>query len=174
MKGSPPPPTKRRRCDAVCRAEALRLAGESRATQAAARALNINPKRLYQWQQEALAPVAAATGGGIGPGHGHWVAPVAGRQPAASAGTGRVKESRRQQTLAARYRTDTGPMSPCRFIAAQRDHYPGRRLCPLVQRPASAEACQWLLRLTGAAAAVVTRSGSTGLGSGAGQGLRGP
>ena len=141
MKGSPPP-TKRRRCDAVCCAKALRLAGESRATQAAARALNIDPKRLCQWQQEALTPVVAATGGGTGPGHGHRVAPVAGRQPAASAGTERVKESRRQQTLAARCHTDTRPMSPCRFIAAQRDHYPGRRLGQLVEVPASGDACQ--------------------------------
>ena len=38
MKDSPPP-AKRRRYDAVFRAEALRLAGESRSTQAAARPL---------------------------------------------------------------------------------------------------------------------------------------
>ena len=48
MKDSPQP-TKRRRYDAAYRAEALRLAGESRSTQAAARALNINPKLLYKW-----------------------------------------------------------------------------------------------------------------------------
>ena len=53
------PPSKRRRCDAAFRAEALRPAGESRSTLAAARALNIDPKRLYKWQQEALTPVAA-------------------------------------------------------------------------------------------------------------------
>ena len=43
------PPSKRRRYDAAFRAEALRLAGESRSTQAAARALNIGPKRLSKW-----------------------------------------------------------------------------------------------------------------------------
>jgi transposase len=59
MKDSPQP-TKRRRYDAAFRAEALRLAGESRSTQAAARALNINVKLLYKWQKEALTPVAAA------------------------------------------------------------------------------------------------------------------
>ena len=86
MKASPPP-IKRRRYDAAFRTEALRLAGESRSTQAAARALNIDPKRLYKWQQEALPPVAAARGGGPwrrpvaaarGGGHRRRVAPVAG------------------------------------------------------------------------------------------------
>ena len=61
MKDSPPP-SKRRRYDAAFRAEALRLAGESRSTQAAARALDIDPKRRYKWQKEALTPVAAARG----------------------------------------------------------------------------------------------------------------
>ena len=61
MKDSPQP-IKRRCYDAVFRAEALRLAGESRSTQAADRALNIDPKRLCKWQKEALTPVAAARG----------------------------------------------------------------------------------------------------------------
>ena len=39
----------RRKYDAAFRAEALRLAEQSRSTQAAARALNIDPTRLYQW-----------------------------------------------------------------------------------------------------------------------------
>jgi len=60
-------PAKRRRYDAAFRAEALRLAGESRSTQAAARALNINPKLLYKWQKEALALVAAARGAELDP-----------------------------------------------------------------------------------------------------------
>ena len=54
----PSPPAKRRRYDAASRAEALRLASESRSTQAAA----INPKRLYKWQKEAFTPVTAARG----------------------------------------------------------------------------------------------------------------
>jgi transposase len=66
MKDSPQP-TKRRRYDAAFRAEALRLAGESRSTQAAARALNINVKLLYKWQKEALTPVAAARGAELDP-----------------------------------------------------------------------------------------------------------
>jgi len=66
MKDSPPP-TKRRRYDAAFRAEALRLASESRSTQAAARALNIDPKRIYKWQKEAFSPVAAARGAALDP-----------------------------------------------------------------------------------------------------------
>ena len=60
-------PAKRRRYDAAFRAEALRLASESRSTQAAARALNINPKLLYKWQKEVLTPVAAALGAQLDP-----------------------------------------------------------------------------------------------------------
>ena len=59
--------TKRRRYDAAFRAEALRLAGESRSTQDAARALNSNPKLHYKWQKEALTPVAAARGAELDP-----------------------------------------------------------------------------------------------------------
>ena len=53
------PPTKRPRYDAAFRAEALRLANESRSTLAAARALNIDPKRLYAWQKAAQLPLPA-------------------------------------------------------------------------------------------------------------------
>lgn len=53
------PPTKRPRYDAAFRAEALRLATESRSTLAAARALNIDPKRLYAWQKAAQQPLPA-------------------------------------------------------------------------------------------------------------------
>ena len=45
----------------------MRLAGESRSTQAAARALNIDPKCLCKWQKEALTPVAAARGAELDP-----------------------------------------------------------------------------------------------------------
>ena len=45
----------------------LRMAGESRSTQAAAYALNIEPKYLCKWQKEALTPVAAARGAALGP-----------------------------------------------------------------------------------------------------------
>ena len=36
-------------------------------TQAAARALNIDPKRTYQWQKAAQTPVAAALGAALDP-----------------------------------------------------------------------------------------------------------
>ncbi|WP_345053825.1 transposase [Hymenobacter glaciei] len=47
-------PDKRRKYDEVFKAEALRLATESRSTQAAARQLGISPKLLYRWQQAQL------------------------------------------------------------------------------------------------------------------------
>jgi transposase len=42
-------------------------ATQSRSTQAAARALNIAPIRLYQWQKAAQTPVAAALGPALVP-----------------------------------------------------------------------------------------------------------
>ena len=60
-------PDKRRKFDAAFRAEALRLAAQSRSTQAAARALNIDPKRIYQWQKAAQTPVAATLGAALDP-----------------------------------------------------------------------------------------------------------
>ena len=53
-------PSSKRPCyDAVFRAETLRLASESRSALAAARALNINAKLLYQWQKAAQQPLPA-------------------------------------------------------------------------------------------------------------------
>ena len=62
-----PKPDKRRKYDAAFRAEAFRLAAQSRSAQAAARALNIDPKRIYQWQKAAQTPVAAALGAQLDP-----------------------------------------------------------------------------------------------------------
>ena len=44
-------PDKRRKYDDAFKAEALRLASESRSTQAVAQQLGISPKLLYLWQQ---------------------------------------------------------------------------------------------------------------------------
>ncbi|WP_310397187.1 transposase [Hymenobacter sp.] len=66
MKDSPQT-AKCRRYDAAFRAEALRLAEQSRSTQAAARALNIDAKLLHKWQKQALTPVAAARGAELDP-----------------------------------------------------------------------------------------------------------
>ena len=60
-------PDKRRKYDAAFRAEALRLAEQSRSAQAAARALNIDPKRIYEWQKAAQTPIAAALGAALDP-----------------------------------------------------------------------------------------------------------
>lgn len=51
--------SKRLRYDAAFRAEALRLASESRSTLAAARALNMKAKLLYAWQKAAQQPLPA-------------------------------------------------------------------------------------------------------------------
>ena len=51
------PPSKRLRYDAAFRAEALRLASESRSTPPAARTLNSDAKRLYAWQKAAQQPL---------------------------------------------------------------------------------------------------------------------
>ena len=53
------PPTKRPRYDAAFRAEALRLANESRSTLAAARALSSDAKRIYAWQKAAQVALPA-------------------------------------------------------------------------------------------------------------------
>jgi transposase len=47
-------PDKRRKYDDVFKAEALRLASESRSTQAVAQQLCISSKLLYSWQQARL------------------------------------------------------------------------------------------------------------------------
>ena len=62
-----PKPDNRRSYDAAFRAEALRLAEQSRSTQAAARALNIEPKRLDQWQKAAQTLVSAAVAAALDP-----------------------------------------------------------------------------------------------------------
>ena len=49
VKTSGSSPNKRRKYDESFKAEALRLASESRSTQAAARQLGISPKLLYRW-----------------------------------------------------------------------------------------------------------------------------
>lgn len=72
------PATKRPRYDAAFRAEALRLASESRSTLAAARALNIDPKRLYAWQKAALPPLPADPARQRPPTCGPYAPPISG------------------------------------------------------------------------------------------------
>ena len=63
MKNTP----KRRKYDAAFRAEAPSLAEQRRSPQAATRALNIDPTRIYQRQKAARTPVAAASGTALDP-----------------------------------------------------------------------------------------------------------
>ena len=58
---------KRVKYDAAFRAEALRLARQSRSVPAAARALNIRAKLLYDWQKAELTPAAVAAGAALDP-----------------------------------------------------------------------------------------------------------
>ena len=57
------PPTKRPRYAAAFRAEALRLASESRSTPPAARALNTAAKRIDAWQKAGQLPLPADPSG---------------------------------------------------------------------------------------------------------------
>ena len=117
-----PKPDNRRKYDAVFHAEALRLAGQSRSIQAAARALNIDPKRICQWQKAAQTPLAAALG------------PALARRQTQEL---EILKSHCQQTLQARYLADRAFMSPYRFIAAERGHYPVRQFGQVLGVPAS-------------------------------------
>ena len=60
IKPSGSSPDKRRKYDEAFKAEALRLAGESRSTQAAARQLGISPKLRHRWQQAQLVAEAGS------------------------------------------------------------------------------------------------------------------
>ena len=62
QKTNPGAPRKRRQYTEAFRAEALRLARESRSTQAAARQLNIAPKLLYKWQKAAQTTPESGSG----------------------------------------------------------------------------------------------------------------
>ena len=53
-RSSKPTPDERRKYDDAFKTEALRLAAESRSTQAAAQQLGISPKLLYRWQEAKL------------------------------------------------------------------------------------------------------------------------
>ena len=55
-------PDNRRKYDEAFKAEALRLATESRSTRAAARQLGISKKLLYRWQQARTVAEASSTG----------------------------------------------------------------------------------------------------------------
>ena len=85
----PAKPAKRRTYEAAFRAEARRLAAQIRSTQAAARALNTDLKRRYQWQKTAQTPAAVALGAALNPATAHELRPLrpAHRGPAPEPGT---------------------------------------------------------------------------------------
>ena len=131
-----PKPDNRRKYDAAFRAEALRLAEQSHSTQAAARALNIDPKYLYQWQKAAQTPVAAALGAALDPTTAaelRQLRALARRQ----AQELEILKIHRHRLLEAQALPDAGPMSRYRFIAAERGHCPVRRLCQVLGVPTS-------------------------------------
>lgn len=74
-----PQSAKRRRYDAAFRTEVLRLASESRSTQAAARALNIDPKRHLEVAERVPYPRGGGPWSGVGSHHRRRVAPAARR-----------------------------------------------------------------------------------------------
>ena len=72
-------PDKRRKHDAACRAEALRPAEPNRSTQAAARSLNLDPKRIYTVAESRPNIGGDRVGRGSGPDHGRRIVPAASR-----------------------------------------------------------------------------------------------
>ena len=129
-------PDKRRKYDAAFCAEALRLAEQNRSAQAAARAQNIDPKRIYQWQKVVQTVLAAALVVSLDPATAaelRQLRAINRRQAQELV----IEESHRQQTLEACYLADAGPMSRYRLTAAGRGHYPVRRLCQGLGVPAS-------------------------------------
>ena len=126
-----PKSTKRRTYDAAFRAEALRLASESRSTQAAARALNTNPKLLYKWQQAVQTPAAVAVGANM--------------DPATAAELRQLRADNRRQAqeleilkkplpseCSSRIIADQRPMSRYSFINQHCTSYHVRRLCQVL------------------------------------------
>ena len=112
----PAKPAKRRTYEVAFRAEARRLAAQSRSTQAAARALNTDPQRPYQWQKTAQTPAAAALGAAVGAALN--LATALELRPLRPARSGPAQEPG-ILTLPA----GTGPMRRGRCLAAGRAHY---------------------------------------------------
>ena len=117
---------KRVKYDAAFRAEALRLARQSRSVPAAARALNIRPRLLYAWQKAELTPAAVAAGPTLDPATATELREL------------RVLNRRQAQELEilekaiANCSTPTDRMSQYRFSEAQRPHYAVRLLCQVL------------------------------------------
>ena len=110
-------PDKRRKYDEAFKAEALRLASESRSTQAAARQLGIGPELLCRWQQ---AQLVAEVGSEDGPRPG-------GARAAGPSQTGRAGARYFKKSLG--HLRPADPVSTYQHIAQRAAHVPVRQLC---------------------------------------------
>jgi transposase len=119
-------PDKRRKYNDAFKAEALRLASESRSTQAAAQQLGISPKLLYRWQQAQLVAEVGSVEVARDPGSAPATCPV----KAGRAGTGHFKKSLNHLQPA-------DPVSTYRYIAQRQRHLPVRQLCQTLRVSAS-------------------------------------
>ena len=115
-------PDRRRKYDEAYKAEALRLASESRSTQAAARQLGISPKLLHCWQQAQLVAEVGSE--------------EVARDPEARALRARLKRAEQELDILeknlGRLRP-ADPVSASRHFARRAAHVPVRRLCQVLR-----------------------------------------
>ncbi|WP_092678705.1 transposase [Hymenobacter arizonensis] len=116
-------PDKRRKYDEAFKAEALRLAGESRSTQAAARQLGISPKLLYRWQRAQLVAEVGSE--------------EVARDPEVRALRARLQRAEQELDILGHLRP-ADPVSTYQHIARQAAHAPVRQLCQVLQVAPSA------------------------------------
>ena len=113
----------------MSKAEALRLAGESCSTQAAARQLGISPKLLYRWQKAQLVAEARRARDPE--------VRLAGPPEMGRAGARYFKKSLGQRLLEAQVRP-SDPMSAYQYIAQRQAHVPVRQLSQVLRMAPSA------------------------------------
>ncbi|SMB99711.1 transposase IS3/IS911 family protein [Hymenobacter roseosalivarius DSM 11622] len=115
-------PDKRRTYDEAFKAEALRLASESRSTQAAARQLGISPKLLYRWQQAQVVAEVGSVEAGARPG---------GPGPARPPQAGRARAGYFKKSLG--HLRPADPVSAYQHIAQRAGQVPVRQLCQVLR-----------------------------------------
>ena len=120
------PPPNRPRHDAAFRAEALCLASESRSTLAAARALNINAKLLYQWQKAAQKPLPTD------PAEAAEVRALRTANKRLAQEPDILKKLSSSAKCLRRIFASPDPMGPLHFIDQQRVQYPVQQLCRML------------------------------------------
>ncbi|MBO2012978.1 transposase [Hymenobacter negativus] len=120
-------PDERRKYDEAFKVEALRLAGESRSTQAAARQLGTGSKLRYRWQQAQLVAEVSSEEVARDP----EVRALRARLKRAEQELDILKKSRGQRLLDAQARP-TDPVSASQHIAQRQAHVPVRQRCQLL------------------------------------------